>query len=250
MITIGWMIGTWVRKVLDAKLEKRQMEPPVRLLIGRLVHLLLLGFTLVIALDTLGFKMTTLIAGISVAGVGIGLATQGMLGNLFAGLLIIFTKPFRVGEYIEIVGVNGVVENIELFSTLLIHADRSKVIVPNRKIIGEIVHNYGKIRQLDLSVGISYGANIPETLNLVRDILRENKRVIKDIPAGLGLATLADSSIVISIKPFVSLQDFGPAGSELYEEIVARFRSKNVEIPYPQREIRVLNGANGTKVGI
>jgi small conductance mechanosensitive channel len=250
MIVIGWMVGTWVRKALDAKLEKRQMEPPVRLLIGRVVHLLLIGFTLVIALDTLGFKMTTLIAGISVAGVGVGLAMQGMLGNLFAGLLIIFTKPFRVGEYIEIVGVNGVVENIELFSTLLIHADRSRVIIPNRKIIGEILHNYGKIRQLDLSVGISYSANIPETLNLVRDILRENKRVMKDIPAGLGVTMLADSSIVIAIKPFVSIQDYGAAGPELYQEVVERFRSKNVEIPYPQREIRVLNGTNGTKVGI
>ena len=250
MIVVGWMVGTWVRKLVDAKLEKRQMEPPVRLLIGRVVHLLILAFTFIIALDTLGFKMTTLIAGISVAGVGVGLAMQGMLGNLFAGLLIIFTKPFRVGEYIEIVGVNGQVEAIELFSTMLTHADRSRVIIPNRKIIGEILHNYGKIRQLDLSVGISYSANIPETLALVKDILRENKRVMKDLTPGLGVTMLADSSIILSIKPFVAIQDYGAAGPELYQEIVERFRSKNVEIPFPQREIRVINGSNGSKVGI
>ncbi|HUR44297.1 MAG TPA: mechanosensitive ion channel family protein [Candidatus Saccharimonadales bacterium] len=249
MVVVGWMVGTWVRKLLDAKLEKRQMEPPVRLLIGRVVHVLILGFTFIIALDTVGFKMTTLIAGISVAGVGIGLAMQGMLGNFFAGLLIIFTKPFRIGEYIEIVGVNGQVETIELFSTMLVHADRSRVIIPNRKIIGEILHNYGKIRQLDLSVAISYSANIPETLSLVKDILRENKRVMKDISPGLGVTMLADSSIIIAIKPFVSIQDYGAAGPELYQEIVERFRSKSIEIPYPQREIRVLNG-NGSKVGI
>jgi small conductance mechanosensitive channel len=250
IVAAGWMVGRWVRKAVDSKLEKRQMEPPVRSLIGRVVHMLLIGFTFVIALDTLGFKMTTLIAGISVAGVGVGLAMQGMLGNLFAGLLIIFTKPFRVGEYIEIVGVNGVVENIELFSTLLIHGDRSRVIIPNRKIIGEILHNYGKVRQLDLSVGISYSANIPETLALVKEILHQNKRVMKEIPPGLGVTMLADSSITIAVKPFVSIDDFGPAGPEIYQEIVERFRTKNIDIPCPQREIRLVSNGNGAKIGI
>jgi small conductance mechanosensitive channel len=215
------------------------------------VQVLILGFTTVIALDTLGFKMTSLIAGISVAGVGIGLAMQGMLGNFFAGLLIIFTKPFRVGEYIEIVGVHGQVQNIELFSTILSHSDRSKVIIPNRKIIGEILHNYGTIRQLDLSVGVSYGANIPETLAIVRDILRENKRVLKEMTPGVGVTMLADSSINIAIKPWVTIQDYGAAGPEIYQELIERFRSKNIEIPFPQREIRIHNGShNGAKIGL
>jgi small conductance mechanosensitive channel len=251
VLVIGWMAGGWVRKLVDGKLEKKNLEPPVRTLIGRVVQVLILGFTTVIALDTLGFKMTSLIAGISVAGVGVGLAMQGMLGNFFAGLLIIFTKPFRVGEYIEIVGVQGQVQNIELFSTILAHSDRSKVIIPNRKIIGEILHNYGTIRQLDLSVGVSYGANIPETLGIVRDILRENKRVLKEMTPGVGVTMLADSSINIAIKPWVTIQDYGAAGPEIYQELIERFRSKNIEIPCPQREIRILNGShNGTKIGL
>ncbi len=253
IMVIGFMAGSWVRKLVDVKLQKKSLEPPVRILIGRVIHIFIIGFSLTIALDTLGFKLTSLIAGISVAGVGIGFAMQGLLGNLFAGLLIIFTKPFRVGEYIEIVGVNGQVDAIELFSTVLIHGDKSRVIIPNKKIIGEILHNYGTIRQLDLSVGVAYGTNIPDTIALVRDILRENKRVLKDFTPGVGVTMLADSSISLSIKPWVSIQDFGAAGAEIYQELIQRFQSRKIEIPCPQREIRIVHSSNGAgtaKLGI
>ncbi len=112
------------------------------------------------ALQNLGVELLPLIAGLGVAGAGIALATQGVLGNVVAGLSIIFSKPFRVGEYIAIAGVEGTVETISLFSTTLAHVDRSRVIVPNRKIVGEILHNYGRIRQLDVSVGVAYDTDI------------------------------------------------------------------------------------------
>src|SRR5712692_9994091 len=95
--------------------------------------------------------------------------TQGVLSNLVAGLTIIFTKPFRVGEYVEMVGVQGQVEVIELFTTTLTHPDRSKVVIPNRKIVGEVLHNYGTIRQLDMSVGVAYDTNLPDAIAILRD---------------------------------------------------------------------------------
>src|SRR5437764_11977397 len=97
-------------------------------------------------------RLWPVIASIGVAGVGVGLATQGVLSNVVAGLTIIFTKPFRVGEYIEILGEHGQVTAIELFSTTLLHPDRSRVVIPNRRIVGDVLHNYGPVRQLDLSV--------------------------------------------------------------------------------------------------
>ena len=105
-------------------LSKQDLEPPIRTLIVRVVRLMVLALALVLVLDKFGVQITPLIAGIGVAGVGIGLALQGVLGNLMAGLTIIFTKPFRVGEYIELLGVYGQVTNIELFSTTLMHADQ------------------------------------------------------------------------------------------------------------------------------
>jgi small conductance mechanosensitive channel len=175
-----------------------------------------------------------------VAGVGVGLAVQGVLGNLVAGFTIIFTKPFRFGEYIEIAGVQGQVTNIELFSTTLLHADQSRVVIPNRKIVGEILHNYGHIRQLDLSVGVAYGTNLNNALIIVRDVLARNARVLKEPAPAVGVTMLADSSINISLKPWTSVADYSAAQTEIYQDIIDQFRTNNVQIPFPQRDVRMI----------
>src|ERR1700727_939230 len=134
-VFVSRAIGRWVERGL----AKRQMEPPIRLLLTRAVWLICIVMFLIMALQNLGVELLPLIAGLGVAGAGIALATQGVLSNVVAGLSIIFAKPFRVGEYIAIAGVEGVVTAITLFSTTLAHVDRSHVVVPNRKVVGEIL---------------------------------------------------------------------------------------------------------------
>src|SRR5690606_2861362 len=124
------------------------LEPPVQELLVRIIKIIVLALFIIMALQNLGIELLPLIAGLGVAGAGIALAMQGVLGNLMAGLTIIFTKPFRIGEYISIADEEGLVENISLFSTVLGHYDQSQVVIPNRKIVGEILHNFGNIRQL------------------------------------------------------------------------------------------------------
>src|SRR5215204_6528182 len=204
VIFAGLLVAHWVGKLLFNWLARRQLEPPVRMLLTRVVKLLIISVAGLIAIGTLGVQIMPLVAGLSVVGVGVGLAMQGVLGNLVAGLVIIFTKPFRVGEYVEIIGVQGQVDTIELFSTVLLHADRSRLVIPNRKIVGEVLHNFGTIRQLSLSVGVGYDTNIPATLALVREILSKNPRVLKELAPGVGVTTLADSSINIAIAPWVT----------------------------------------------
>ena len=160
VVVVGFIVARWIGKLLDRWLTSKAMEPPMRNLVVRILRLLIFAMALVVALGTAGMDVTALIAGVGVAGVGIGLAMQGILSNLMAGLTIIFTKPFRFGEYVEIAGVQGQVTNIELFTTTLLHPDQSRVVVPNRKIVGEILHNYGHVRQLDLSVSVAYGTNL------------------------------------------------------------------------------------------
>ena len=244
MLVAGLFVGSWLAKVTMRQLLKRDLEPPVRMVLIRLVKLFVLVLTLLLIADNLEIKLLPLIAGLGVAGVGIGLAMQGVLSNLVAGLTIIFVKPFRVGEYIAIAGVEGQVDTIELFSTRLLHADRSQVVIPNRKIVGEIIHNYGKIRQLDLSVGVGYDTDLNRALDIVRDILSHNPRVLKDPVPAVGTATLADSSIIVAIKPWTALADFGPAQGEINKAVIERFREAGISIPFPQREIRLLPGAD------
>jgi small conductance mechanosensitive channel len=241
VVVIGFIVARWLGKIMDRWLERKAMEPPVRVLLVRIVRLLVFGMSLVVALGTAGVDIMALVTGIGVAGVGIGLAMQGILSNLMAGLTIIFTKPFRFGEYIEIAGVQGQVTNIELFSTTLLHADQSKVVIPNRKIVGEILHNYGHIRQLDLSVGVAYGTNLNNALIIVRDVLARNARVLKEPAPAVGVTMLADSSINIALKPWTAVGDYGLAQTEIYQDIIDQFRTNNVQIPFPHREVRMIN---------
>lgn len=241
IIIVGFIAARWIGRLTTRWLERRAMEPPVRMLLVRLVKLLVLASALIMALETAGMNLTALIAGISVAGLGVGLAMQGVLGNLVAGLTIIFTKPFRVGEYIALLNVQGQVTKVELFSTTLIHPDRSRVVIPNRKIVGEVMHNYGTVRQLDLSVGVAYGANLEEAVSAIREILNTNTHVLKEPEPVIGITALGDFSINIAVKPWASVEDFGAAGAEIYQAILSRFRERKIDIPFPQREVRLLN---------
>jgi small conductance mechanosensitive channel len=246
----GFFVARWVGNLLLRWLSRRevQMEPPVRMLVVRVVRLMIMVFSLVVAAGTAGVDVTALVASIGVAGVGIGLAMQGVLSNVFAGLTIIFTKPFRVGDYIDLLGYSGQVTAIELFSTTLVHTDRSRIVIPNRKIVGEILHNYGTVRQLDLSVGVGYGTNIEEAVAVVREVLARNRRVQKDPAPVVGVTLLADSAVNIAVKPWVAVDDFVEAHAEINQAILETFRAKRIEIPFPQREIRLLNGAGATDV--
>ncbi|MFN0039949.1 MAG: mechanosensitive ion channel family protein [Burkholderiales bacterium] len=239
----GHYAGRWVGKVILRGLNKFDLEPPVRNLLVRVVRIMVLGMFAIMALQNLGVELLPLIAGLGVAGAGIALAMQGVLGNAVAGLTIIFTRPFRVGEYIAIVGVEGTVENIAMFSTTLTHADLSRVVIPNRKIVGEILHNYGKIRQLGIPVGVAYDTDLNKALSTISEILAANARVLKEPKAGLAVATLADSSINIMVSPWVNVPDYGPASGELKKTIVEAFRAKGIAIPFPQREVRLIGNA-------
>ncbi len=243
ILIAGFFVARWVGRVLQRWLGSIDLEPPVRMLFLRGTRVLVLGLFVIIALQNLGVELLPLIAGISVAGAAVALAMQGVLGNLAAGLTIIFTKPFRVGEYVAMVGVEGRVESIELFATVLSHPDKSKVVIPNRKIVGEILHNYGKIRQLNIEVGVAYQTNLNLALAAVNEVLRRNSRVLQDPIPNVGVTTLADSSVQIAVKPWVNVPDFVPATAELNKAIVEEFRTREISIPFPQREIRILSPA-------
>ncbi|HPC62036.1 MAG TPA: mechanosensitive ion channel family protein [Verrucomicrobiota bacterium] len=239
----GFFAARWVSGVCERWLGKLELEPPVRQLILRLVRMLVILLFLLIALTNLEIQLLPLIAGLGVAGAGVAFAMQGILGNLFAGLTIIFTRPFRVGEYVEMAGVEGRVEAIELFSTILSHPDRSRIVVPNRKIVGEILHNYGKIRQLDVIVGVAYSTDLNAALAAVNDVLQRTPSVLKDPAPVVRVSVLSDSSINIAIKPWVPVLEYGPAAGEINKAVVEEFRARKISIPFPQREVRLLNPA-------
>jgi len=241
VFAVGALVARWAGKLTRKWLERHDMEPPIRMLLAKTIQVLILVFTTMAALAQLGVQIAPLLAGIGVAGLGVGLALQGVLSNVVAGLSIIFTKPYRVGEHISLLGVQGDVLTIDLFSTTLMHPDRSRVVIPNRKIVGEILHNFSTIRQLHLAVTVAYSTNLTEALTLVRSILASNSGVLKDPAPAVGISQLGDSGITVSIDPWVSVADFGKVQGELNQVLVERFQSAHIQIPYPQREVRLLS---------
>jgi small conductance mechanosensitive channel len=243
ILTLGYFVGRWLSIWLDRALGHLEMELPVRTLIVRIARAVITVLFVIMALQNLGVELLPLIAGLGVAGAGIALAMQGVLGNLVAGLTIIITKPFRIGEYIEIADEEGTVEIISLFQTTLTHPDRSRVIIPNRKIVGEILHNFGKIRQVNVVVGVAYDTDLTRAIAVIQATLRANARVLRELEPLIVVSTLADSSVNIAIKPWVAVTDFGVTASEINQAVLAAFRDAGIVIPFPQREVRMVAAA-------
>ena len=241
VIIAALFVANSVGRLFERWLNKQDLEPPLRLLLLRLLKALLVILGVLIALDQLGVQIAPLVAGLGVAGLGVGLALQGVLSNVVAGLSIIFTKPYRVGEHISLLGVHGDVAKIDIFTTTLVHPDHSRIVFPNRKVVGEILHNFGTIRQLDLSIGVSYQTDIETTLRVLRELVARHPNVLQDPVPIIGIAAFADSSITLSIRPWVPVASVGSAHSELNQAIIQRLRADGVDIPFPQREVRLLN---------
>jgi small conductance mechanosensitive channel len=244
ILGVGFFVGRYVSRWVEHGLNHVQMEPSVRLLLVRIARLLVMVVFVIMALQNLGVELLPLIAGLGVAGAGIALAMQGVLGNVVAGLSIIFSKPFRVGEYISIVGEEGTVTDISLFSTQLSHPDRSYIVIPNRKIVGEILHNYGRVRQVEVAVGVAYSTDINLANSTIREILLANQRVLREPEPVIRTTSLGESAITIAVRPWVLVNDLGLATSEINQAVLEMFRERGIEIPFPQREVRLLRNAH------
>ena len=242
VLIAGVMVGGWIGRATERGLARMDLEPPVRLLMVRLVRVVIFVLFAILALQNLGVELLPLIAGLSIAGAGIALATQGILSNVFAGLTIIFTKPYRVGDYIEIAGVQGQVQLITIFSTTLLHADRSRVVVPNRKVVGEILHNYGQIRQAEVKVGVGYEVDLPQAIAAIHELVSANTRVLRDPAPQVQIVALAESMVQIALKPWVAVTDYPMIVGELSLAVVETCRRRGISIPFPQREVRLIGG--------
>src|SRR6266481_1492974 len=220
ILAIGFLLARWLAKTADRRFQKQQMEPPMRLLMVRVIKILVLIMAFVVALDKFGFSIAPLVAGIGVAGLGVGFALQGVLGNLMAGLTIIFTKPFRVGEYIQLNNVSGEVTSIELSTTTLVQVDFSRVIVPNRKIVGEIVHNFSTMRMLTLTVRVPHNVDLNAAFQAAAQVASQNARVLKNPTPSVGIDSMDDNGIKLALWAWVPVTEVFSAEPDLYQALV------------------------------
>ena len=243
ILVAGYFAARWAAGAMAGSIRRFEFEPPVRALVLNFTRALVFLLFGIMALQNLGVDLIPLIAGLGVAGAGVALAMQGVLGNVVAGLTIILTRPFRVGEYVSIVKEEGEVVDIQLSTTTLAHPDRSRVVIPNRRIVGEILHNYGQIRQLQIQVRVAYDADLSRAFAAIRELLQGNPLVLKDPAPAVAVTALGESGVGIGVYPWTRASDYGAAGGEINRAILETFRARGITIPFPQREVRLIGQA-------
>lgn len=239
------LIGRWIAKALTSltrhAMEKAKVDTMLARFIGNLVYVALLTFVILAAINQLGVQTTSFIAVIGAAGLAIGLALQGSLANMAAGVLIILFRPYKVGDYVEGGGVAGSVEEVQIFTTVLKSPDNKMIIVPNAQIMGGTITNYSARaeRRIDLVVGVGYDADLDKTRQVLLDLLSSDERILGEPAPVIGVIELADSSVNFVVRPWVKTADYWSVYFDLNERIKKRFDQEGITIPFPQRDVHI-----------
>ncbi|OAN12555.1 mechanosensitive ion channel protein [Photobacterium jeanii] len=241
ILFIGNMIVKGIANGVAKVLRKKNMDDAVVEFLHSLVRYLLFVIVLIAALGRLGVQTASVVAVIGAAGLAIGLALQGSLSNFAAGVLIVSFRPFKSGDYVEIGGVAGSVESIQIFSTVLKTPDNKMVVVPNGSVIGSPITNYSRhaTRRIDYVIGVSYDADLKKTKEVLARVVAAESRVLKDPEPTIGVVALADSSVNFVVRPWVKTEDYWGVYFDLLQAIKEELDKENIGIPYPQMDVHL-----------
>ena len=242
---IVFIVGRWVAKGVRALvvrvMNKAKIDPILVGFTSNIAYIALLAFVVLAALGQLGIQTTSFIAILGAAGLAIGLALQGSLANFAAGFLMVIFRPFNVGDYIEGAGMEGTVEQIQIFTTTLVTLDNKTVIIPNAKLTEDNIVNYTVkgIRRVDLVFGIGYGDDIDKARQVIDDVLGKDKRILNDPAIQISVAELGDSSVNFVVRPWVKCDDYWDVYMDTTENIKKGFDAGGINIPFPQRDVHL-----------
>ena len=243
ILIVGRQLVKLILRLITVALEKSKVEDTVRIFVTNLLNTLLMILVFIAAINQLGIETTSIIAVLGAAGLAIGLALQGSLSNFAAGILIVIYRPYKVGDYIEAGNHAGTVKDIQIFSTVLKTPDNKIVVVPNGSIMNGSIVNYSDqdTRRVDLIISCSYEDDIDKVRSVLEDILKKEKRILKDPKPQVAVAELADSSVNFIFRPWVKRTDYLPVYYSLLEEVKKRFDKEGISIPYPQSDVHIHN---------
>lgn len=238
--------GMWVAKRLSNSfkriLTRRNAEPTVVSFLGSFVNILLRVFVVVISLATVGVQMTSIVAVLGAASLAIGMALSGTMQNFAGGIIIMFLKPFKVGDIITTSdGKTGTVKKIMIFTTEIHTFDNQVILLPNGALSNSQITNLSMTdtRRADLSVAISYGDNIDTARKEILAILKSDKRVLKDPAPVVFVSDLADSAVVLGVRYWTAAADMLPSRGDMMEQIYNKLPKKKIHFPFPQMDVHV-----------
>ena len=253
LLIAGWIVAGWVKKRIARMLGSvERVDATLLSFVTQLVRYTILILVMVAVLAQFGVQTTSIIAVLGAAGLAVGLALQGTLANIAAGVLLLFLRPFKIGEYIDAGGVAGTVREIGLFATEFKSYDGIFVMVPNSQLASAAITNYSRLptRRLDLVIGISYGDNMNQAMTVLNDLLVNDDRILKDPAHQVMVKELADSSVNLNMRCWTNRQDYWSLLCDLTQQAKERLDEHGISIPFPQRDVHLFpSEAPAVKVG-
>jgi len=245
LLIIGRSVARMLRRMSMRGLEKAGTDATLIPFFGGLVYYLTIAVVLIAVLGLFGIETTSLVAVLGAAGLAVGLALQGTLSNFSSGVMLMVFRPFRIGQFVEVAGVKGTVREVGIFTTLLATPDNVQITVPNSAIYGAIIINYSAedTRRNDLVIGVSYGDDLKTAEETMRRVLSADPRVLKEPEAQIAVSELGDSSVNFVVRPWCRSEDYWPLRFDLTRRIKEELEASGCSIPFPQRDIHVINGA-------
>lgn len=241
ILVLGTLVAGWVAKALLRVMLNKNIDITLSNFMANVVKIMVIGFAVIIALGKFGITIAPFIAAVGAAAFGASFALQGPLSNYSAGLVIILTRPFVVGNTIEVAGVSGVVEEIKLATTVLTDEEGEIITIPNKKIIGEILHNSSECKIVQGQIGISYGSSPEKAVAIIRQILAGNDDVSNENDPIVGISRFADSGIDIGFRYWVPTVKYYSTAYAVNLSVFNALTREGIEIPFPQREIKILS---------
>jgi len=231
------LIVRGIRKVL----QSQEVDKTLETFVCNLVSIVLLAVVVIAAIGQLGIQTTSFIAIFGAAGLAVGLALQGSLSNFAAGVLIVLFRPYKVGDFIEGAGIAGVVEQVQILTTVLRTGDNKQIIVPNGQIMDSIITNYSAndTRRVDMVVGVSYDDDLDKVRSTLQALIDAEDRILDEPTCTIAVSALADSSVNFVVRPWVKSSDYWGVMFDMTEAIKKRFDQEGISFPFPQQDVHL-----------
>ena len=239
IVIIGMIVARIVSNTVNRLMLARKIDATVADFLSALVRYGISAFTLIAALGRVGVQTASVIAVLGAAGLAVGLALQGSLSNLAAGVLLVMFRPFRAGEYVDLGGVAGTVLNVQIFSTTMRTVDGKIVVIPNGKIIAGNIINFSRepVRRNEFIIGVAYDSDIDQVKKILTDIIQSEDRILKDREMTVRLNELGASSINFVVRVWSNSSDLQSVYWDVLERIKREFDANGISFPYPQMDV-------------
>lgn len=244
ILVVGfWIAGKAYRAVVKVSVSYDKLDDTLFRFFGSLVRYTILAFVMIAVLNRFGIQTASIIALMGAAGLAVGLALQGTLTNLAAGVMLLIFRPYKVNDFIDVAGKFGKVTDIDMFTTVMQTFDNQQIIIPNSKIWGEqiINHSHHDIRGVDMTFGVAYDENIDEARKVIEGVLAKHPQVLKDPAPFVEVETLNDSSVDFLVRPFCLGEHYFDLRYSIPEQIKKALDEANIEIPYPHQKVFLVN---------